>query len=164
MFERQLTRIDTVRQYVDEMLQACEDKEDARCGYVHLYGVGQACALIALHRGHDRAFAELAEIAGMLHDFATYKDRARENHAQRSSVLARAILMQTNVFTQEEIDMICQAISRHSDKMEVHTDMDEILKDADVMQHWLRNPLEEYFFSQERVQKLIAEFGLSHCD
>lgn len=164
MFERQLTRIDTVRQYVDEMLKACEDKEDARCGYIHLYGVGQACALIALRRGHDRAFAELAEIAGMLHDFATYKDHARENHAQRSSVLTRAILTQTNVFTQEEIDMICQAISRHSDKMEVHTDMDEILKDADVMQHWLRNPMEEYFFSQERVQKLIAEFGLSHCD
>ena len=55
MFERQLTRIDTVRQYVDDMLKACEDKETARCGFVHLYGVGQACALIALRRGHDRA-------------------------------------------------------------------------------------------------------------
>lgn len=31
MFERQLTRIDTVRQYVDGMLKACEDSEEARC-------------------------------------------------------------------------------------------------------------------------------------
>ena len=160
MFERQLTRIDTVRQYVDEMLKACEDSEEARCGYVHLYGVGQACALIALRRGHDRAYAELAEIAGMLHDYATYKDNARESHAQRSSVPARDILTQTGEFTPQETDMICQAISRHSDKKQVHEEMDEILKDADVMQHWLRNPVEEYFFAQPRVQKLIEEFQL----
>ena len=164
MFERQFTRIDTIRRYVDEMLNACEDREVARCGFVHLYGVGQACALIALRRGHDRSYAELAEIAGMLHDFATYRDNARENHAQRSSVLARDILAQTKEFTLEEIDIICQAISRHSDKKEVHGEMDEILKDADVMQHWLRNPVEEYFFVQERVQKLIDEFCLVNCD
>lgn len=163
MFERQLTRIDTVRQYVDDMLKACEDKEVARCGFVHLYGVGQACALIALRRGHDRAYAELAEIAGMLHDFTTYEDNTREDHARRSSERARDILAQTNEFTAEEMDMICQAISRHSDKKGVHEEMDEILKDADVMQHWMRNPVEEYFFAQERVQKLIQEFQLTNC-
>ena len=163
MFDRQLTRIDTIRGYVDEMLNACEDREAARCGFVHLYGVGQACALIALRRGHDRAYAELAEIAGMLHDYATYKDSTRENHAQCSSVQARDILTQTREFTTQEIDMICQAISRHSDKKNVHEEMDEILKDADVMQHWLRNPVEEYFFAQERVYKLIEEFQLTNC-
>lgn len=155
-----LTRIDTVRQYVDAMLKACDDSEVTRCGYVHLYGVGQACALIALRRGHDRAYAELAEIAGMLHDYATYKEDAKGNHAERSSVQAREILTQTGEFTPEETDMICQAISRHSDKKQVHEEMDEILKDADVMQHWLRNPVEEYFFAQPRVQKLIEEFQL----
>lgn len=79
MFERQLTRIDTVRRYVDDMLKACEDKETARCGFVHLYGVGQACALIALRRGHDRAYAELAEIAGMLHDFPHMRTTQERN-------------------------------------------------------------------------------------
>ncbi len=161
MFNRQWTRIDTVRQYVDEMLKACEDSEAARCGYVHLYGVGQACALIALRRGHDRTYAELAEIAGMLHDYATYKDNTRENHALRSSVQARAILTQTGEFTSEETDMICQAISRHSDKGQIHEEMDEILKDADAMQHWLRNPMEEFFFAQERVRWLSREFQLT---
>lgn len=163
MFDRQLTRIDTVRRHVDDMLKACEDKEVARCGFVHLYGVGQACALIALRRGHDRAYAELAEIAGMLHDFATYEDNVREDHERRSSGRARDILAQTGEFTPEEIDMICQAISRHSDKKGVHGELDEILKDADVMQHWLRNPVEEYFFAQQRVQKLIQEFQLTNC-
>lgn len=163
MFERQMTRIDTVRRYVDDMLKACEDRETARCGFVHLYGVGQACALIALHRGHDRAYAELAEIAGMLHDFSAYEDNIREEHGRRSSERARTILTQAQIFTEAEVDRVCQAIARHSDKKNVHEEFDEILKDADVMQHWLRNPVEEYFFAQERVQKLTEEFRLTNC-
>ena len=160
MYERQLTRIDLVRKQLDEMLKQCEDKETSRNGYVHLYGVGQACALIALHRGHDRKYAELAEIAGMLHDYSTYKDGIREHHAEKSSVEAEQILQSLNQFTSEEIAMVCQAIRRHSDKEQVHTEFDEILKDADDMQHWLRNPAEEYFFQKERAQKLAKEFGL----
>ena len=37
---------------------------------------------------------------------------------------------------------------------------DEIVKDGDEMQHWLRNPIEEYFFNKERNQKLAKEFEL----
>lgn len=160
MHERQYTRIDYVRNLLDEMLKNCEDKETARNGFVHLYGVGQACALLALHRGHDRKYAELAEVAGMLHDYSTYKEGMRDNHAEKSSLEAEHLLLKTKQFTEEEIAMICQAIRRHSDKEQVHTEFDEILKDADDMQHWLRNPVEEYFFSKERAQKVAKEFGL----
>lgn len=160
MHERQYTRIDYVRNLLDEMLKNCEDKETARNGFVHLYGVGQACAMIALHRGHDRKYAELAEVAGMLHDYSTYKEGVRDNHAEKSSVEAEQLLLKTEQFTAEEIAMICQAIHRHSDKKQVHTEFDEILKDADDMQHWLRNPVEEYFFAKERAQKVAKEFGL----
>lgn len=160
MHDRQYTRIDHVRKHLDAMLKNCADKEVSRNGYVHLYGVGQACALIALYRGHDRNYAELAEVAGMLHDYAKYKDNVEENHAEKSSVEARQVLLNTNQFTAEEIDIICQAICRHSNKKQVDTEFDEILKDADEMQHWLRNPAEEYFFRKERAQKIVEEFGL----
>ena len=160
MHDRQYTRIDYVRKELDDMLKNCPDPETSRNGFVHLYGVGQACALIALHRGYDRAYAELAEIAGMLHDYSTYKDGTRANHAEKSSVEAELLLQKTEQFTAEEITMICQAIGRHSDKELVHTEFDEILKDADDMQHWLRNPVEEYFFAKERVKKVSEEFCL----
>ncbi len=161
MHERQYTRIDTVRNYLDNMLKECPDKEVARNGYVHLYGVGQACALISLKRGHDRKFAELAEVAGMLHDFSKYKDNVNEEHAQKSSVEAKEILKDSGVFTLEEIEMICHAIYHHSEKGMKGTELDEILKDADEMQHWLRNPTEEYWLNKERTQMLIQEFGLN---
>lgn len=72
MHERQYTRIDTVKQVLAEKLNAMEDAEQKRCAYAHLYGVGQAAAMLALKRGMGRAMAELAEIAGMLHDYTSY--------------------------------------------------------------------------------------------
>lgn len=160
MFQRKYTRIDQVRQHLDRMLKSHEDPEISRNGYVHLYGVGQACALIALHRGHDRQYAELAEIAGMLHDYSKYLDGIEENHAEKSSTEAGRILSAIGGFTDAEIEMVCHAIRRHSDKKQVGDDFDEILKDADEMQHWLRNPMEEYFFGKERTKKIAEEFCL----
>lgn len=158
--ERQYTRVDNIRQYVDNMLNSLTDMDRRRAGFVHLYGVGQAGALIALHRGHDREYAELAQIAGMLHDFSAYRDGVRENHAGRSSVEAEGILTDAGCFTAEEIGLICHAIEKHSDKEQTDAEFDEILKDADEMQHWLRNPMEEYCFRKDRTQRLAREFGL----
>lgn len=158
------TRIDIIRKYLDEMLKENEDFGKARNGFVHLYGVGQLAALIAVKRGHSREIAELAEIAGMLHDYYKYQPentgKDMKDHAHQSEPVVRNILEETKAFTQEEIDMICQAIYNHSEKSVIGTDFDEILKDADGFQHWLRNPLEDYFYNKERVQKLVEEFGL----
>lgn len=158
--ERQLTRIDYVRQHLDRMLKSHKDPETSRNGYVHLYGVGQACALIALSRGHNRQYAELAEIAGMLHDYSKYYECIEEKHAEKSSIEARKILSAIGRFTDMEIETICHAILRHSDKNSVDNEFDEILIDADEMQHWLRNPTEDYFFDKERTRKIAEEFGL----
>ena len=46
---------------------------------------------------------------------------------------------------------------------QIHSEFDEIIKDADVMQHWLINPKEPFktFYRDEgRVEKLCKEFGL----
>lgn len=68
--ERQYTRIDAVRNVLDRDLKAIRDEEVKRCAYVHLYGVGQAAAFISMKRGYNRVTAELAEVAGMLHDYS----------------------------------------------------------------------------------------------
>ena len=61
----EMDRTERVRQIVDEILRGQPDDLERRCGFVHLYGVAQACALLALKRGLD---AETGTIAGMLHD------------------------------------------------------------------------------------------------
>ncbi len=85
--ERQLTKVDAVRNILDLMIMSIEDPLTQRDAYVHLYGTGQACAMIALKRGHDGKYAELACIAGMLHDFSKYeKNDLSDDHGKHSAI------------------------------------------------------------------------------
>jgi len=157
--ERQYTRIDRVRNLLDDALKTIPDEEVKRCAYVHLYGVGLSAALLSMKRGFGRTVAELAEIAGMLHDYTKYVCNEDENHAHRSAQYAKELLAKTETFSEEDIDLIYRAIYYHSDKKEVHTPFDEILKDADAFQHALRNPTEDYFFQKSRFQAVRKELG-----
>lgn len=164
---RQFTRVDTVRQYLDAKILENTDLEERRCAYVHLYGVGMAAAMLAFKRGKGKKIDELAEVAGMLHDCAKYLNQPHEDrgvgksHAVRSAILAEKLLFEAGEFTEEEIALICTAISKHSDKDRKDSAFDEILKDADKLQHWLRNPMEEYWYRKENCESLAMELGLN---
>lgn len=119
--ERQYTRIDFVRKLLDNNIKLIKDEEIKRCAYVHLYGVGQAAALLA------------KEILGKIPEFST-----------------------------QEICQIYEAIYNHSNKEKVGTPFDEILKDADEMQHYFRNPMEDYYYQKERTQKLFKELYIEN--
>ncbi len=114
------------------------DYEERRCAYLHLYGVSQACALLSIKRKEN---VELAIIAGMLHDIYSYTNMDSQDHAHKGSEMARSILDALQIFNVDEIDLICSAIYNHSDKSLIHSSLDEILKDADVLQHVMYNPL-----------------------
>jgi len=157
------TRVDVIRGCLDALIIKIEDPLYRRDCYVHYYGVGQAAAMIALKRGHDRAYAELAQIAGMLHDVIKCYDKDCKEHAHRSEAAARAILTEAGIFSKEEINLICHAIYCHSDKERLDGEMEEIIKDADELQHWLRNPLEEYNYRKPRIRKLEKEFELNRA-
>lgn len=153
-----MNRLEKVREYVDSVLLKIEDPAERRCGYTHLYGVSQACALIALKR---RENVELATIAGMLHDIYTYSTLDSKDHAQKGAVMAREILTSMRMFNGDEIDLICSAILNHSSKGSKHSAFDEVLIDADVMQHCLYDPLlEAAEHEKQRFDDLKSEFSL----
>ncbi len=135
-----------------------KDDQERRCGYLHLYGVSQASALIALKRNQD---VELATMIGMLHDLHSYKEMNTENHAEQGALLARQILEELSLTNENETNLICSSILNHSSKEIYHSEFDEVLKDADVLQHCLYNPLfpvREH--EKARFQELLTEFGI----
>ena len=151
-------RIEKVRAYVDQVLLQMDDPVERRCAYIHLYGVAQACAMIAQKR---KANVELAIIAGMLHDIFSYKTMDHRNHAEKGAAMAKEILNELESFHDSEVQIICDAIWHHSNKTGIHTSFAEILKDADVLQHYLYDP----FFdvadpAKGRLGNLQKEFGL----
>ena len=153
-----MNRIEKVREIIDEILLNMTDDKERRCAYLHLYGVSQACALLALKREEN---VELAVIAGMLHDIYSYANMDSQDHAHKGAVMARNILDSLNTFNENEKNLICAAIYNHSDKSIIHDSIDEILKDADVMQHVLYNPLFDIKQqAQNRVSSLKNEFDL----
>ena len=153
-----MDRIEKVREVIDDILLNMPDKEERRCAYLHLYGVSQACALLALKRKEN---VELAIVAGMLHDIYTYAQMDPVNHAHKGAEMAREILDSLHTFEEDEKDLICTAIYNHSDKSMIHSWLDEILKDADVMQHVLYNPLFDIKWQeQKRFELLQKEFGI----
>lgn len=153
-----MNRIEKVREYIDAVLLHMLDTTERRCGYLHLYGVSQACSLIALKRNEN---VELATIAGMLHDIFSYSTMDTEDHAHKGAVMARGVLTLLQCFGENEIDMISSAIYHHSDKNSEQSSFCEVLIDADVLQHCLYNPLFDVAeHEKHRYKKLKLEFGL----
>jgi len=152
-------RIDVLREYIDSLLLNMPDTFERRCAYLHLYGVSQACALIALKRGEN---VELLTMAGMLHDLYTYKFMDSKNHAEKGAILAREVLTELKLTNNMETETICSAIHNHSSKGGQFSSFDEILIDADIMQHCLYDmtkPIMEHEI--KRFNGLIDEFGLN---
>lgn len=175
-----MNRIELVQEYVDNFVNANKDETMHKYGFIHLYCVSQACAMLALRRGVD---VELAVTAGLLHDVCTYKFNDSVNHAHKGAVMAREILKDLgryskrnasgsvsgfswkeeyqSPFSDEEIDQICQAICNHSSKGQIDAPLDEVLKDADVLQHCLFDPTDRIPKKErERYEQLKKELGL----
>lgn len=153
-----MDRIEKVREVVDDILLKMTKDDARRHAYIHLYGVAQACALLALKRNEN---VELAVIAGMLHDIYTYANLDSKDHAHKGADLARGILDSLLLFNDNEKNLICNAIYNHSNKSGIHNWLDEILKDADVMQHVLYNPLLDIKpIEQPRFTAMKKEFSI----
>ncbi len=152
-----MSRIKDLQKQVHRVLKGMEDNQKRASAIAHLHGVSLAAVMIAKKRGYD---AELAAMAGLLHDLYAYKSGSYEDHAHLGADYARKVLDELDITTKEETDIICSAIWHHDNKAEIDGPMDEILKDADVIHHSLGDPTKEVKpHEQARYERLCEEFG-----
>jgi len=153
---KDMSRLQLVRSEVDEILLSQPNVKERRDGYVHLYGVAQNCAILAIKRGLD---IELCTIIGMLHDIYTYKYEYVKNHALLGSVEAEILLKKLEVFSDEEIEIVKRAIRNHSTKKTEHDKFSELIKDADILQNTIyRSEVE--IKHKDRLKKVFRNFGI----
>ena len=152
-------RLKELKKYVNKKLAEMKDPDDMLKAAGHLYGVSMSAQLIAQKRGLD---AELAGMAGMLHDLYAYESGSYDDHAHKGADLARKVLEKLDMTSAEETDIICSAIYHHDDKAAVDSPMDEVLKDADAMHHIYNDLSKEVKEKEaERYRKLKEEFGIN---
>ena len=153
-----MSRIDALTIRIYQILDRMEDSENRAVAIAHLHGVSLAAAMIAKKRGLD---PELAAMAGLLHDIYAYDSGSSDRHALLGAEYARRILEDMGTITPEETEIIYDAIHNHSNKASVDAPMDEVLKDADVIDHSLYDPTKSVKeHEQARYDKLCAEFGM----
>lgn len=154
-----MSRIKELQKKAYQVLEKSITDNDKRAKAVaHLHGVALAAAILAKKRGEN---AELATMAGLLHDLYAYKSGSYDDHAHLGAEYARKLLAKLEMTTPEETETICSAIWHHDNKAEMHAPMEEILKDADVIDHSLADPTKEVkAHEQARFAKLCEELGL----
>ena len=141
-------RVKEIRNYINKEIMQLENKEKIPEALQHLYGVSLAATILAKKRGED---PELAAIAGMLHDIHAYKTGSYDDHAHKGSDMARDILEKLGLTTEEEIEIICSAVYHHDDKLVIDSAFDELMKDADVIDHCL-NDVSKAIKDKEKVR------------
>jgi len=151
-----MDRLELVRNEIDTILFRSEKANVRSEGFIHLYGVAQNCTLLAIKRKLD---VELCTIIGLLHDIYTYKYDYVKEHAILGASEAENLLIELDVFTKDEIEIIKTAISNHSDKKTKHDKYSEMLKDADVLQNSLYNTSFE-IKHVKRLKKVFRNFGI----
>lgn len=150
------TRIKQVRAEVDRLIRELHP-DNERFFYSHLHGVSHYCTLLAFRRNLN---VEIATICGMVHDIYPLYTGVFEDHARKGVPYVKSLLESLNIFTDREIQLVTQAVYRHSDKKSIDEPYDELLKDADVMYHCLYDPddpIREKEF--ERYKGILRELG-----
>ncbi|MCX7678545.1 MAG: HD domain-containing protein [Spirochaetes bacterium] len=97
--------------------------------YVHASSTAQIGRLLALKRMID---PELAAIACYLHDVGRIITGKQEGHAKAGEKITRKILSRHNIDS-NTVENIVAAIINHSAKEKIGSPLEELVKDADVI-------------------------------
>lgn len=151
-------KLDALRNAVNDVLFRQADQGLQAEGWAHLYGVSQAAALLASSRALD---AGTCAAAGLLHDIYSFRTGQEADHALHGAADAARILAAIPEYPQQEREAIAQMILQHSDKEAIGSPLEECLKDADVLAHWLHE--REKVFNKAKVlrlKKVMKELGI----
>ena len=124
---------------------------------VHSIGSARVASLLAAKRGVD---VELSHAAGALHDFGRFVTGKQANHAENGYGPAKDFLKKVGLFSEKEIEEVCQAVKNHSRKEAVGTPLEEIAKDADILDCYYLGLPPKKEAHLKRFASLREELGL----
>ena len=123
---------------------------------VHAVSCAQIGRMLAEKRGAD---IEQAGLACALHDIGRWITGRQHDHAPKGEDAVRRFLAEKQG-TDEEKEQIVQAVINHSKKDEIGTPLEEIVKDADILDcYWYGEDIMKPFH-MARLKKALAELQI----
>jgi len=120
---------------------------------IHMISCAKVGYLLGQSRGMD---PDLCACACAVHDFGRILSGSQENHGPAGALPARAYLDKMAMFSTEELDMISLAVKNHSRKGEVGTPLEELVKDADLIDYASYGQIFKRQEQADRFQRLQA--------
>jgi uncharacterized protein len=99
---------------------------------IHMISCAKVGYMMAEERGLD---SELSACACAVHDFGRIITGSQENHGAAGAIPVQHLLRGTKLFTEDEITKISLAVANHSKKGEVGSPLEELVKDADLIDY-----------------------------
>ena len=110
----------------------CMDRDETlNWERIHMASSARLAWEMALER--KDADPEIAACAAAVYDFGRILTGRQKNNAEAGYEPVRAFLKESGLFTEEETEIIAMAVKNHSSKTETGTAVEEIVKDADVV-------------------------------
>jgi uncharacterized protein len=123
---------------------------------VHATSCAQVGRLLAMERGVEM---ELAALACSLHDIGRWYTGLQADHARHGEVPIRRFLEKSSL-PSEMKESVVQAVIHHSEKENVGAPLEEIVKDADILDSYLHGDEITKPFHVSRLEKLLANLKL----
>ena len=120
---------------------------------VHINSCAKIGYMLAEERGVDPI---LAAAACSCHDYGRIITGKQAGHAEAGYEPVKKFLKGTGLFDDDEINQIATAVKNHSKKSEIGSPLEEIVKDADVLdfhQYGYATARQE---QQDRLEKLLG--------
>ncbi|MGF6375706.1 uncharacterized protein M2140_000755 [Clostridiales Family XIII bacterium PM5-7] len=125
---------------------------------IHMASSARTAWLLALERGVE---PELAACAAAIHDFGRILTGKQNGHAEAGYEPVKAFLAELDMFNEEEIELMATAVRNHSSKTEVGSPIEEIVKDADVIDCYQYGQPFDRPEKEVRYNQWRAKHGLS---
>lgn len=133
-----MQRFDRLKIKVTEFLME-NNPGYAPIGIAHLAYSACIAAILARKRGENM---DIAQTAAYLHDVwlhlhAPYDDETVRLHAHEGAVMAERFMREMGEYAEAEITTVVTMIENHDFTAQTDDPMSEIMKDADMLSHYL---------------------------
>lgn len=141
---------------IAEFADSKERDETLNWERIHMVSCARIGQLLALKRGVD---PELAAVACAVHDFGRIITGRQAAHAAAGCGPVKEFLARAG-FSPEEIELIAWAVQNHSNKKETGTLLEEVVKDADVLDCYQYGQPLSRPEQQRRLEQVLTELNL----
>lgn len=151
VFDVQCRYLELIEKYDHLVLQR---EKPTAWEIVHMSSCGRLGYIIAEKLGAD---PEIASIASSIHDIGRVISGKCKGHAEAGYIPSKDFLSATGLFKREEIEEISAAVRNHSKKDEKGSILEEIVKDADVIDSYQYKGVFSRIEHEKRYEDIIAK-------